>query len=242
MTASLWSLRLAKVAVLVRRPGEFRRALRFRTAPSVEFLPALRAIAPAVVIDAGANVGQFAWAVAIAAPQARLHLFEPIPGCLEVAGAVLSSLGVDHKVHCVALGAEDGEGVFFVENHSDQSSLLRPVSTRWKRQMTVPVRTLDSVDLDGVLSRPGPKLLKIDVQGSELAILNGASRTLPLIDHVLVELSLRETYVDQPLADEVVASLTNHGFVLSDLLSVLRSRSGQAIQFDALFSRPEDRS
>src|SRR5215471_14295105 len=42
-----------------------------------------KGIAPATILDVGANVGQFAVAAAILMPSAAIHSFEPLPACVQ---------------------------------------------------------------------------------------------------------------------------------------------------------------
>jgi hypothetical protein len=55
-------------------------------------------------------------------------------------------------------------------------------------------------------------LLKIDVQGSELQVLQGRRPALDLIDEVYCECSFVELYEGQALADEVICHLRDRGF------------------------------
>ena len=62
---------------------------------------------------------------------------------------------------------------------------------------------VDSVDV--------PCLMKIDVQGYELEVLQGAEKLLPSVEFLLVECSFTELYLGQALAGEVVAYLHQRG-------------------------------
>lgn len=77
-------------------------------------------------------------------------------------------------------------------------------------------------------------MLKIDVQGGELDVLRGGSKTLDRLTWVYVECSFRELYIGQPPADEVVEHLRGAGFRLAGLGHVSYV-GGEAIQADFLF-------
>ena len=98
---------------------------------------------------------------------------------------------------------------------------------------------VDVVRLDVALSTvavDGRSLLKIDVQGGELEVLQGAGDLLHSLGWVYVELSLEEFYLGQPLASEVITFLRDHDFDLVDTGPTLR-HGGRTVQFDALFER-----
>jgi hypothetical protein len=89
----------------------------------------------------------------------------------------------------------------------------------------------------GAVDLEPPVLLKIDVQGGELRVLEGASGLLSGIDTVLVECSFAELYEGQPLADAVVRFLLGHGFALHSVGSVSTDRRGRPVQADLVFER-----
>ena len=80
-------------------------------------------------------------------------------------------------------------------------------------------------------------LLKIDVQGGELGVLQGAEEILQSIDAVLVEVSFVELYAGQALADEVWRHLQSHGFSCRGVWSMTYGVRGECLQGDLLFAR-----
>jgi len=107
--------------------------------------------------------------------------------------------------------------------------------------MSIPCITLDSLGLLDV------DLIKIDTQGSEKEILQGAGKTLSGCLGVEVEVEFLNIYKHQPLFGDVSSYLTGCGFTFIDFLSLHRwerqefTGEGQAIFGDALFLRsPED--
>jgi hypothetical protein len=77
----------------------------------------------------------------------------------------------------------------------------------------VEIDTLDAM-FEGV-DLPGPVLLKLDVQGYEMAALRGARVLLNRVDAVLTEASFVPFYEGQALFDELHAWLTEAGFRLT---------------------------
>lgn len=110
------------------------------------------------------------------------------------------------------------------------------------RQVSVPSRALDNCLSEE--ERTSVDFLKLDVQGCELRVLEGARRTLstPVIG-LEVEVEFQELYQDQPLFGEICRELKIHGFELFDFTSISRwnragySRFGQLAFADALFMR-----
>jgi len=146
-------------------------------------------------VDIGANEGVYAYALSELGT--AVHAFEANP---EFADFATRMLGSRARVHQVALSNEPGRASFYVPIADDGSELhlagnLKNSHSQFEKQniIDVEVRTLDSFDLEGV------QFIKVDVEGSELEVLQGARETIRS-DHpaLLLEL-LSGTYTD-PLA------------------------------------------
>jgi len=84
---------------------------------------------------------------------------------------------------------------------------------------------------------PRPILLKIDVQGFELEVLEGATLLIKAIDYCYLELSYIELYKGQPLAAEVLSYLFSHGFQLAGVFNQVWTRAFGPTQADFLLIR-----
>lgn len=228
----------AKALRLSTRPGLWP-AVRQGVAASVEHLDVPLDPATRTVLDVGASHGQFALLADHLFPAARIICFEPLPDSRRSIQAVLPGRV---EVVAAAVGATPGTSRINISARDDSSSLLtigeRQVQefpgTGSSGSIEVPVTTLDeSVPAD--LARPC--LLKVDVQGSELAVLQGAPRTLELVDEALIECSFVELYEGQPLADEIVGHMVSAGFRLRGVHGITFSADGAAVQADFLFRR-----
>jgi hypothetical protein len=98
------------------------------------------------------------------------------------------------------------------------------------------------VTLDGLarhLIGPDDKaFLKIDVQGSELDVLKGATEILDQVEIVQTELSLLPLYDGGPLLDSVVRYLDERRFALLGLApAFVDPTTGALLQVDGLFAR-----
>jgi FkbM family methyltransferase len=233
--------RAVKLARIVSRPA-YRRALRRGVAAAVEHERLQLPVEPRSVLDVGANRGQFALVAAHRWPDARLICFEPLPDAARRLREILAPLSAA-EIRTVAVADEPGEAKLHVARADDSSSLL-PIGARQPATfpgtdevgvITVEAARLDD-ELDGV-ELPRPTLLKIDVQGGELNVLRGATTSLGRIDAVLVECSFVEFYDGQPLAHELVAFLSDHGFVLRGAGMPTADAAGRVVQIDLVFAR-----
>ncbi|WP_165771957.1 FkbM family methyltransferase [Niveispirillum lacus] len=220
----------------------FRTGLRYGVAASLENRPVMRSLQVRSVIDAGANVGQFALLMRHFHRDAVIHAFEPFPSSAAIFARLFAQDRCVH-LHRHALGMAAVEADLHVSRRADSSSLL-PISssqtvfapgTEEVGVLTVPVRRLDDVLSSADL--PRPSLLKIDVQGGELDVLKGAEGLLPHLDYIYVEVSFAQFYQGQPLANEVIDHLQARGYCLTGIGGTAQDRQGLIVQADLLFSR-----
>jgi len=234
-------MRRLRKLVSVSRSGRWLWALRLGVVAGVEHQLVLRTLGDIrTVLDVGANRGQFALAARRCFPDARIVSFEPLPGPAGIFGRVFSrDPGV--ILHRAAIGPEADETVIHVSARDDSSSLL-PITAVQDRlfpgtgevgTQTVRVGRLgDFVTGDDIVP---PALLKLDVQGFELEALKGCEELLHRFGWVYAECSFVELYEGQALADEVIAWLREHGFLLGGVYHMAYDAQGKAIQADFLF-------
>lgn len=244
MNAALQRKRLHKTALSLRHPL-YRTALRHRVLPAVEHEAVLATLGSiSSVIDVGANVGQFAVVARRCFPAATIVSFEPLPGPRKRLQILFAG---DAAFSCSELALADVAGPvpFHVAGADDSSSLLRVAArqveefpgTRCVETVTVQAERLDRV-LEERAELPGALLLKLDTQGSELAVLRGAECTLARVTALIVEVSFVGLYEGQGSTTEVVRFLLDHGFGLAAAYDVKSSRrTGEPIQCDLAFVR-----
>jgi len=231
-----------KLQAVVRVPAYWR-GLRHGVAAAVEHEGAALDHAYRTVVDVGANRGQFLLVAARRFPDATLIAFEPLPGPRDLLRRVIPR-SRPVRLQEEALSDRAGVATFHVSRADDSSSLL-PISpfqvstfpgTEEVAQLTVKTARLDEVLAPEDLVPP--ILLKIDAQGSELAVLEGATGLLPTIDTLLVECSFAELYEGQPTAAAVVRFLSDHGFRLHSVGPITVGQHGRPVQADLVFERP----
>jgi FkbM family methyltransferase len=140
-----------------------------------------------LIVDVGANVGQFANAAKLFFPAAHVVSFEPDPDtCADL--RVNTHVLRDVELHNIGLGDRDDVLRFYRHELSVMSSFSAQADdvARRRGSTELPVRRLDAV-LD---SGDRPDLLKIDVEGFERQVLEGAWETVSRSRYVLIELSL----------------------------------------------------
>jgi FkbM family methyltransferase len=195
-----------------------------------------------LVLDVGANEGQWARELRAEGYSGALVSFEPFGGAFERLRAAAAGDGA-WEVRRLALGDANGEvSLYVAANAGASSSLLRMTDAHTGAaphagvvdEERVPLARLDDVELPG-----GERLLlKLDVQGGERAVLDGASETLERVRVVECELSLVELYEGQPLFAEQLARLGDAGFELWGLQpSFADWETGRLLQVDGLFVR-----
>lgn len=190
------------------------------------------------VYDAGASNGQFSSFAVRRWPGAKFRCFEPIPECARRAQSVVGGRG---RVHEVALSNRDEQGELIISGREDSSSML-PVDELSEQvsnagevaRLDIDVRRLENYLTD--MAR-GQNLLKIDVQGLELEVLEGAGRLLDRFVDVYCECSFRHLYQDQPLVSDVVAYMQSRGFELISVENMARNDDRLVLQADMLFRR-----
>lgn len=192
-------------------------------------------LSPQVVIDVGAYVGEWTRLAAAIFPSARFHMIEAQPEKRAILEPLVKQLYGRGSLTTALLGPECRERVTFHCLESG-SSVLEECTTFERTQKVLSMRTLDSVVEEQNLQ--GPFLLKLDVQGYELEVLKGASRTLASTEAVLLETTLIEYNQGAPLFNEVVAFMAENGFVPYDFCGQFRRQSdGALFQTDVIFAR-----
>lgn len=141
-----------------------------------------RTDAKPVVIDVGANAGLFTHWLWTLRPTAQFIVFEPLPEMAAKIAAWKTKTGARLSLHNQAVANYCGEATFYASRNNDTTASLKPENHEGELTFKVPVATLDSaIPADPVF------LLKIDVEGTEAAVLAGAGQTLARCRFLIVE-------------------------------------------------------
>lgn len=203
----------------------------------------LRARGVGTVLDVGANVGQYGRRLRAWGWRGRIVSFEPLPDAFAALARRAARDGA-WDAHPFALGRADDElelrvadASVFSSFRAPRAELLRMFANASPRgACRVPVRRLDDV-LDQVLGGPaGALFLKVDTQGFEDAVLDGATRSLDRIDGVQVEMSLTPLYDGEADWIELARRLAAHGFEPALIEPVVFDpRTHRMLQIDGVF-------
>ncbi len=236
--------RLSKFLSCLTHPT-LRASLFHRVAASVEHEETLHKLAPATVVDVGANRGQFATLARYLWPDADIHCMEPLQKPREK----LNKLAEIHHfwTYPVAISKKAGKQLMNVSKRDDSSSLL-PIGkgqvkffpgTEEAGHELVRTCRLDAVLMPEQIKPPA--LLKIDVQGGEYDVLRASDNLLPRFRWIYVECSEMPLYDGQALRYEVEGLLNSRGFYITD--HGPQSYYGEVlVQSDLLFEAlPPDR-
>jgi FkbM family methyltransferase len=147
--------------------------------------------APGVILDVGANIGLAAAWISYFNPDRPIHCFEPLAGNVE-----LVRKNCPHaRVKQVAVGAQDGRVSLAVDSASVMAS---SIPCAWStRLQTFPTTSLDTFAHEAGIADIA--LLKIDAEGMELEILEGARGILPRVAQLAMEThghAVHETVLD----------------------------------------------
>ena len=199
-----------------------------------------------LVLDVGANKGQYGRQLIRSGFRGRIVSFEPLPSALEK--LQMNRWGFGHwKVEPFALGAENTTATLNVSANS-QSSSLQPMlpahvaaapNAAYISACEVEVRRLD--DLFDQYCLPGDKCyMKLDVQGHEHRVIAGAVESLDRITAIQMELSIEPLYDGAQTWQDAIESMHQLGYKLMLLTPGFRDQTtGEMMQADGVFVRYE---
>jgi FkbM family methyltransferase len=197
------------------------------------------------VLDIGANVGQFGSELRSVGYQGRIISFEPQSD----AHARLADLARQDPRWDVApraaVGSAPGEIAMNIAENSVSSSAL-PIldahtdsapQSRYVRTETTPVVRIDACDL---IDRTQRMFMKVDTQGFEQHVIDGATGLLPLLRGVQLEMSLAPLYEGQADFHALIGQLMRDGFQPWYLSPGFEDRgTGRLLQADVTMFRAE---
>ncbi len=197
---------------------------------------------PKVIIDGGANLGQWARSIHPLFPTARWHLIEPQPAChselerfaakqrdMALHRVALTRTGV-REVSLTGIGEHGGSSGAYIPN-SEQS--LEATNT-----IRCPGASLD--DLFSVtITSADRSLLKLDLEGHELQALTGATQLLERIEVIVCEVAFFDINDGgRPLFNDISEFLLTRGFGLFDFASLNERRRDHRLRTgDAIYVR-----
>ena len=188
-----------------------------------------------VVIDIGGASGDTTSYFLKLLPESRVFTFEANPQLAEKIKNKFNNEKV--KVFGIALSDKNTELTFYVTDNSLSSSykpILKNEQFQTTQSIKVPARTLDSI-MQNEENISTIDILKIDVQGAESDVLNGAGETLKKTKLVIVEQSVRSPYQGASMYFEVDEFLRTANFDLLDIVITYRKDGLVLTEFDSIY-------
>ena len=213
-----------------------------------QIVAAMKKVKIDVLFDIGANAGQFSLEMRDKGYSGKIISFEPLTSAREKL-THQASKDVNWIVHeRTAIGNLDGFVDINISKNSYSSSILpmldlhlnAAANSEYIGSEKTPIITLDSV-AENYLDKFSNCFIKIDTQGYETQVLDGAFKTLKRAKGVLCELTLVSLYEGQDIWRDLIMRLEKEGFVLWSLeRGFTDNRDGRTLQMDGLFLKMND--
>lgn len=194
-----------------------------------------------LVLDVGANFGQFGKQLRQQGYSETIHSFEPV----EVAYQQLAeTCRADSRWHAHqrALGATQSVKTLHIARASDLSSFHPPNAygqNRFKNFDVVAKEEVQVETVDNFLSTLGAHresvLLKMDTQGYDLEVFRGARNSLKNIVAIQSEISFKPIYEGMPSYLDAFKLYEEHGFRVVGLHPISRDKNLPVIEMDCIF-------
>jgi FkbM family methyltransferase len=194
------------------------------------------------VFEVGAADGRDCLSYAESFPLANVFAFEPIPSSFS---QIELRARDNPRIYPVneAMAEKVGTAKFHISQWHDASSLMQPKKTGSTfdeytascSSIEVKVNTIDNFCAQNKIEKID--ILKMDAQGAELKILEGAKESLDrrMIKLIYTEVSFLEIYVGAVRFDQLMSFLVDHGFRFHNLYGLNHNQKGELTQADAIF-------
>ena len=202
-----------------------------------------------VIFDVGAYVGEVAATYKKLFPQSTIYCFEPFPDSFQKLNRLCRDASI--KAHQIAFSDKEGKTSFHINIDLSCNSLLPPTESDFKcysaksikdGEIQVETYTLDNFCTSAEISCID--ILKLDVEGAEVKVLEGASRMLSkqAIKLIYSEVMFIPHYDGGCMFHELAAFLNRHGYTLFNLYHLKSARNGQLKWGNAIFLSHEIRA
>lgn len=196
-----------------------------------------------LVLDVGANTGQFGIFLRELGYRGTIVSFEPISSAHDQ--LVKRSKNDPHWIVFprTAVGERSGEITLHISGNSQSSSVLNMLDAHidaapdsaYITDQQVPMNRLDEIAMNYV-ANSSSAYLKIDVQGYEARVLDGSMNLFSKINGIQLELSLVPLYEKQTSYREMIEKLDDLGYDLYALFPVFSDvQNGRMLQMDGVF-------
>ena len=199
---------------------------------------------PPVVFDVGAFIGDTIEQFKSSFPDSDIHAFEPFDESFIV---LKNRFQKTDKIFLnnIAIGDQSlAKTNMYITQNKGSSSLLKPTKDANEFWEGNPLSTQEKVKvktttIDSYCQKHNIEtidILKIDVQGSELKVLQGAERLLKdrLVKLIFTEISIAPNYKGQSEIDEIIKFLRENKYKIFNFFK-MKHKQGKLIECDVLF-------
>jgi len=195
-----------------------------------------------IVLDVGANIGQYGSELRSIGYKGKIISFEPTKEAYEKLSKVAKK-DSNWEVHNISLGEFDGWTEINISKNSVSSSILNnlPQLTEsapnavFINKEKIQVKKLDSI-FDSLDIKSQNIYFKIDTQGYENMVLEGAKCSLSFITAIQIEMSLVPTYEGVLSFEQMSEKLKNLKFEIFSIESgYYDKQSGRLLEVDGVF-------
>lgn len=195
-----------------------------------------------VIFDVGACDGSSVQDFKGIFPKATIYSFEPFPDSFDNLVRI-SKIYKDVYPFMLALSDHAGEETFYVNKSKATNSLLKPALTcSFIDDHAVPLNTIkvETKQLDNIteeLNISFIDILKIDVQGGELKVFEGAKVLLgnKKVALIYIEIWFIEGYEGQPLYSDIAGFLKQYDYFPFGIYNMHYRKDGHFLWGDAIF-------
>ena len=198
-----------------------------------------------LVLDVGANMGQFSIELRDAGYTGEIISFEPIIECYKHLTAIADD---KWRVENYALGDVNTTDTINISSKSVFSSILDTNefghanfsdSIQVIDKQTITIKRLDDVIKELIDEIDTKKIfLKLDTQGYDDRVMHGAVNTLNHVQILQTEVSCKAIYKETPPFHETLKNLTNSGFNITGIFPLCRDKNSmELLEFDCLLIR-----
>jgi FkbM family methyltransferase len=198
-----------------------------------------------LIFDIGANTGQFSTMLFKLGYYGKIVSFEPLTSAYEILKNKSKKFSNWIIAEQCAIGENDGEIEINISKNSISSSALKILDehinaapkSEYIGSEKVKIYKLDSI-FDKYILDEKNVFIKIDTQGFEEKILNGASEAIKKAKGLLIETSLVPLYEGQALYPKIYDRITKQSFELTGIQpAFINKETGRVLQIDAIFFR-----
>lgn len=204
-------------------------------------------IKPGIVLDVGANVGRVSEAALRTYPQCRVICFEPVSGTFQALQKRMARYGDRAVCFNEALSDVNSRAEINLTNFNGANSIqaqpdFHKVLNPHVYEIGKEVITLSRLD-DVAARLPSQKIdiMKIDVEGHELKVLQGGRDFIQRnVDTVIIEISMmRDASWSQQAVFDIFALMKDLGFALLNVFDLHHAKQSNMllVQMDCVFRK-----